>query len=74
MGFTLSFLYAGKESVARRYAAHLPEWVPYDRIGSLFAALLIASVLVFLLRFLGRLGHARSSHDRPDLPRTLAAA
>ena len=42
MGFTLAFLYSGRASVPRRYAAHLPEWVPYDRIGSGFAALVIA--------------------------------
>ena len=58
LGFTLSFLYSGKSSVARRYAAHLPEWVPYDRVAAVFAALVIAAVLVFMLRFLLRLRSA----------------
>jgi cytochrome c oxidase subunit 1 len=58
LGFTLSFLYSGKSGVARRYAAHLPEWVPYDRVAAVFAALVIAAVLVFMLRFLLRLRSA----------------
>ncbi len=61
LGFTLSFLYSGKSSVARRYAAHLPEWVPYDRVASVFAALVITAVLVFVLRFLLRLPAASGS-------------
>lgn len=68
LGFVLSFLYAGKESVARRYAEHLPEWVPYDRIGAFFATLIIAATLVFVLRFLLRLRHAGSSHARATAP------
>ena len=55
LGFTLSFLYGGKSSVARRYAAHLPEWLPSDRVASVFAALVITAVLVFAARFLLRL-------------------
>ncbi len=60
LGFTLSFLYSGKASVARRYAAHLPEWVPYDRVASVFAVLVVAAVLVFTVRFLTRLPTAAS--------------
>lgn len=74
LGFTLSFLYSGKESVARRYAEHLPQWVPYDRIGSFFAVLLIAAVLVFMLRFLGRLAIAARDHSRVPLAFGGAAA
>lgn len=59
MGFTLAFLYAGRASVPRRYAAHLPEWLAYDRIGSAFAVLVIAAVLVFFWRFSSRLGMAK---------------
>src|SRR5690606_23576375 len=55
LGFTLSFLSGGKSSVARRYAAHLPEWLPSDRVASVFAALVITAVLVFATRFLLRL-------------------
>ncbi len=71
LGFTLTFLYSGKESVARRYAAHLPEWVPYDRIGALFAMLLIASALVFMVRFLTRLRSSSHDHQRATLMRSV---
>ncbi len=73
LGFTLSFLYSGQASVARRYAAHLPEWVPYARIGSVFAVLVIAAVLVFVLRFLGRLRFAAQDAPRAALARGAAA-
>lgn len=53
--FILMFLVSGKESVARRFAVHLPEWVPYDRLASLFAALVLAAVAVFVARFVMRL-------------------
>jgi len=74
LGFTLTFLYSGKESVARRYAEHLPAWVPYDRIGTCFAALAIAAALVFALRFLCRLTEAGRSHQRASAPYAPAAA
>ncbi len=73
LGFTLSFLYSGQASVARRYAAHLPEWVPYARLGSVFAALVIVAVLVFLLRFLGRLRFAMRRAPRATSVRGAAA-
>jgi cytochrome c oxidase subunit I len=72
LGFTLAFLYSGKESVARRYAVHLPQWVPYDRVGSLFAALVLASSLVFIIRFLPRLGLAGRDYPRASLARGIA--
>jgi len=55
LGVAGTFLLAGKNSIPRRYAVHLPEWLPYDRIASLFAALAVAAVLVFTVRFLMRL-------------------
>jgi cytochrome c oxidase subunit 1 len=67
LGFVLSFLYSGKESVARRYAAHLPQWVPYDRIGSLFAAVVFTASLVFVVRFLSRLRLAGRDYPRASL-------
>ena len=73
LGFTLSFLYSGKESVPRRYAEHLPQWVPYDRVASVFAILVIASVLVFMVRFLARLGLSGRDYPRATLARTAAA-
>lgn len=73
LGFTLSFLYSGKESVARRFAVHLPQWLPYDRIGSLFAALIVASSLLFIVRFLSRLGQAGRNYPRASLAHGMAA-
>lgn len=54
IGFVFSFLYAGKAGVPRRWAAHLPEWVPMDRIGSVLAAVVVIGVAVFVIRFLAR--------------------
>jgi cytochrome c oxidase subunit 1 len=70
LGFTLSFLYSGKESVPRRYAAHLPEWVPYDRVASAFAVLIVAAVLVFIARFLTRLSFSGRDYPRATLARS----
>jgi cytochrome c oxidase subunit 1 len=56
LGLAGSFLLSGRHSIPRRWAVHLPEWVPYDRIGSVFAALVVIAVLVFTVRFLTRLG------------------
>ena len=56
--FVLAFLSAGAASVPRRYAAHLPEWLPYDRAGSIGAALAILGVLILVLRFLVRVPSA----------------
>ncbi len=50
VGFVLTFLAAGHASVPRRFAAHLPEWMPYDRAGSVAAILVIAAFLVFTAR------------------------
>jgi len=54
IGFALVFLYSGKAGTPRRWAVHLPEWVAYDRLGSVFAMAVVAAVLVFALRFLIR--------------------
>ncbi len=55
LGFVMMFLYSGAQSVPRRFAEHLPQWVPYDRIASVFVAVVVISVLVFVLRYFGRL-------------------
>jgi cytochrome c oxidase subunit 1 len=66
--FVGAFLAAGHVSVPRRYAAHLPQWVPYDRIGSIGAILVIAAMLSFtvyivagLLRSPANAGPARTA-------------
>jgi len=55
LGFVALFLLSGRESVPRRWAVHLPEWVPYDRVAALFAAAVVLAMLVFAARFLVRL-------------------
>jgi cytochrome c oxidase subunit 1 len=54
LGFVAMFLYAGKEGVPRRFAVHLPEWMPYDRIASIFGLCVVLAVVVFVVRFLGQ--------------------
>lgn len=54
LGFVFMFLYAGRESVPRRWAVHLVEWVPYDQIATIFAIVVIVAALVFTVRFLAR--------------------
>lgn len=52
MGFVLAFLAGGRAGAPRRYAEHMSQWVPYDQLGSLFAAFVLAGTLVFVGRFL----------------------
>jgi cytochrome c oxidase subunit 1 len=59
--FVLAFLSGGAVSVPRRYAVHLPEWLPYDRAGSIGAALVIVGTLIFVLGFLARLPSVSAS-------------
>ena len=55
LGFVTMFLYSGRVSVPRRWAVHLPEWIVYDQIASVFAVLVVLAVVVFTVRFLSRL-------------------
>ncbi|MDE2331867.1 MAG: cytochrome c oxidase subunit I, partial [Bradyrhizobium sp.] len=61
--FVLAFLSGGAVSVPRRYAVHLPEWLPYDRVGSVGAALVIAGALIFVLGFLAKLPSVSASES-----------
>jgi cytochrome c oxidase subunit I len=56
--FVLAFLSAGSASVPRRYAVHLPIWLPYDRVGSIGASLALAGALILIVRFLLGVGAA----------------
>ena len=58
-GFAISFLISGKESVPRRWASHLPEWVAYSQLASLFATIVALTCLIFALRFIFSLKHTR---------------
>ncbi|MGH8505798.1 MAG: cbb3-type cytochrome c oxidase subunit I [Stenotrophobium sp.] len=64
--FVFAFLAAGRASVPRRYAAHLPEWLPYDHAGSIGAMLVIAGMLLLTARIvIGLLkapGHVDTAH------------
>jgi cytochrome c oxidase subunit 1 len=64
--FVFAFLAAGHVSVARRYAVHLPQWVPYDQAGSIGALLVIAGMLLLSVRIVAGLlktpGHADPAH------------
>ena len=63
--FVLAFLAAGSASVPRRYAVHLPSWLPYDRIGSVGASLALAGALILVVRFLAGLpAAARDDSER----------
>lgn len=73
LGFTLSFLYSGMASVPRRFAAHLPQWVPYDRVASVFVVLVIVSALIFVTRFLTRLSLSARDYPRATLVRGATA-
>ncbi|MFI4920195.1 MAG: cbb3-type cytochrome c oxidase subunit I [Gammaproteobacteria bacterium] len=48
--FTQAFLSAGSASVPRRYAVHIPEWLPYDQAGSIGAILIVLAMLVIAVR------------------------
>jgi len=48
--FVFAFLAAGHMSTPRRFAMHLPEWLPYDRMGAIGAALAIAAMLMFTVQ------------------------
>lgn len=60
LGFVVVLLYSGKQSVPRRFAEHLPEWMPYDRLGALLAAITVAGAVILMVRFLSRLRAAAS--------------
>jgi cytochrome c oxidase subunit I len=61
--FVLAFLWAGAASVPRRYAVHVAEWLPYDRVGSIGATIAIAGVLIIVARFFVGMRTAASAQD-----------
>lgn len=48
--FVFAFLDAGRQSVPRRMAEHLPAWTPTDRLGSIGAVLVLTAMLYFVIR------------------------
>lgn len=63
LGFVFMFLYAGRHSVPRRWAEHLPEWILYDRIASVFALFVLLVTIFLVSRFLVSLSHQVSTDD-----------
>ncbi len=61
LGFVGAFLASGRESVPRRFAEHMSEWMPYDRVGALSGALVLLATLVFVGRFLTRVRQAAAA-------------
>lgn len=52
LGLTGSFLFSGKTSAPRRWAEHLPEWIPADVVAALFGIAVTLTFLLFVVRFL----------------------
>jgi len=50
-GMSGSFLFSGASSSPRRWAEHMPQWVPYDVIGAVFSVFIAAATVVFLIRY-----------------------
>lgn len=48
--FVMMFLAGGRASVPRRWAEHFAAWVPYDKVASVGAMLVIAALAVFTVR------------------------
>ncbi|MBL6707892.1 MAG: cbb3-type cytochrome c oxidase subunit I [Pseudomonadales bacterium] len=61
VAFSFGFLTSGMNSIPRRWAVHLPEWVSFSQSSSAIAAVVALAALVFALRFLTSLKHARTT-------------
>lgn len=55
VGFVMAFLYAGKNSVPRRWGVHMDEWLATDQLATVFAVFVILGFLVIAVKFLSRL-------------------
>lgn len=51
--YALMFLLSGQASIPRRWAVHLPEWLWYSQLASLFAAGVVLSAMIIIVRALG---------------------
>lgn len=61
--FIFAFLDAGRLSVARRMATHLPEWTGTDKLGSVGAILVIVGMVYFAVRITAGLLGAPPTRD-----------
>ncbi|MCC7326063.1 MAG: cbb3-type cytochrome c oxidase subunit I [Burkholderiales bacterium] len=55
VAFSLAFLDAGRQSVPRRFAIHMPEWIPNDQVGAIASMLVILGMLWFAGRVIAGL-------------------
>lgn len=51
--YAMMFLLSGQASVPRRWAVHLPQWLWYSQVASVFAAAVVLSAMVIIGRALG---------------------
>ena len=58
---SVTFLISGSQSIPRRWAVHLPEWIPYSEPASIAALLVVTATTLFALRFLTSLGRVTKS-------------
>lgn len=63
MAFALFFLHGGYDSVPRRFAVHLPEWVANDQGGAVAAIFVILGMLWFVGRIVVGLLRASGGDD-----------
>ncbi|HEY8051338.1 MAG TPA: cbb3-type cytochrome c oxidase subunit I [Steroidobacteraceae bacterium] len=68
LGLVWSFLAAGHVSAPRRFAEHLPQWIPYDRVGSIAAILVIAAMGLFTVRIIAGLLRSSEPADAASAP------
>ena len=54
LAFAVAFLAGGAMSVPRRWAVHLDPWLTIDKVGALFALVIVLAAVTFVVRFLGR--------------------
>lgn len=66
LGLSSSFLFSGSNSAPRRWAEHLPEWVPADVVGAFFGIGVTIAFFVFLYRFVSYSSNIHSHINKSD--------
>ncbi len=65
LGFVAMFLVGGYGGAPRRFATHQALWLPYDRLASAFALLILLAVTVFVVRFILAVRPALGEGNKP---------
>lgn len=55
IAFSFIFLLSGANSVPRRWAVHLPEWVALNKVGAILGVLVFLLMTILVIRFLVRI-------------------